>query len=283
VSGDAVQATETPTGEALVEEVKEKYGKIARERGGCCGPAPSASLCCGGGEPVSVGLGYRTKDLSAVPEGADLGLGCGAPLEELQPAPGETVLDLGSGPGLDAFLAAKAVGPRGRVIGVDMTPAMIERARRDAAAGGYSNVEFREGRLETLPLETASIDAITSNCVINLVPDKAAVFGEIARVLRPGGRVVIADIVLDARLPAAVERDLAAYVGCVAGAAQRTDYLAMLERAGLTEIEVLRDRDASSLAADSPEGRELIERTGVRLEEVAGKIRSITVRARKPA
>lgn len=267
--------------EGVVEQVRERYGKIAEgEAGGCCEPS-----CCGGpAESVSVRLGYRAKELAVVPEGADLGLGCGAPVEHLDLQPGEVVLDLGSGGGLDAFLAAKDVGPAGRVIGVDMTPAMLERARRNAARGGFANVEFREGRLEALPVEDASVDAVTSNCVVNLVPDKGAVFREIARVLKPGGRMVVSDVVLDAPLPEAVARDVLAYVGCIAGAALRRDYLDLLATAGLGEVEVLRDVDSLShwVEPAPADTRGLAERTGVKPAELAGRVRSITYRARKP-
>jgi SAM-dependent methyltransferase len=219
-----------------------------------------------------------------VPDGADLGLGCGAPVQHLELKAGETVLDLGSGGGIDVFLAARLVGPGGHVIGVDMTPAMLERARQNAAKGGYANVEFREGRLERLPVQDASIDAVTSNCVINLVPDKAAVFREIARVLKPGGRMVISDVVLDGRLPEAVERDVLAYVGCVAGAALREAYFGQLRDAGLGDVQVLGDVDSlEQWAAAAPEEAvALAERTGVKPEEVRGKVRSVTYRARKP-
>src|SRR5262249_60141969 len=155
----------------------------------------------------------------------------------------ETVLDLGSGPGLDCFLAAEKVGETGRVIGIDMTPAMLERARANARKGGYANVEFREGRLEALPLADASVDAVTSNCVINLVPDKGAVFREVARVLRPGGGLVVSDILLDGALPAAIEKDILSYVGCVSGAMRREAYFALVGAAGLGGVEVLRDVD----------------------------------------
>jgi arsenite methyltransferase len=268
--------------EELVERVRERYGKIALgEETGCCGPK-AATACCGGDGALSLQLGYRTKDLGRVPEGANLGLGCGAPLEALALAPGETVLDLGSGPGLDCLLAAEQVGPKGRVVGVDMTPAMLERARKNAAAGGFANVEFREGRLESLPLGDASVDAVTSNCVINLVPDKAAVFRQVARVLKPGGRLVISDIVLDGRLPEVLERDLYAYVGCVSGAVDRRDYFALLEAAGLGPIEVLKDVDYMAAIGGIPEAiQRLLETNGIRTEEVAGKIRSLTFRARK--
>ncbi len=280
MSEKAAVESETRGGEALVAQVKERYGRIAQAADGCCGPRKTSS-CCGGDEAVSVKLGYRGRELSTVPEGADLGLGCGAPVEHLKLQPGETVLDLGSGPGLDAFIAAKAVGPQGRVIGVDMTPAMLERARRNAEQGGFRNVEFREGRLEALPVADASVDALTSNCVINLVPDKAAVFREIARVLKPGGRLVISDIVLDGELPAAIAKDLYAYVGCIAGAALRGDYLGLVEAAGLGELQVLKDVDYTSASAAAAPGemQALLERTGVRLEEIAGKVHSLTFRA----
>lgn len=276
----AVKADEQVEG--VVEQVRERYGKIAEGKaGGCCEPT-----CCGGGpaESVSVRLGYGKKELAVVPEGADLGLGCGAPVAHLRLQPGETVLDLGSGGGLDAFLAAEAVGPAGRVIGVDMTPAMLERARRNAERSGVTNVEFREGRLERLPVEDASVDAVTSNCVINLVPDKGAVFREIARVLKPGGRMVVSDVVLDAPLPEAVEKDVLAYVGCIAGAARREAYFDLLRAAGLAEVEVLSDVDSLEqwASAAGAEARALAERTGVALEDVAGRVRSVTYRARKP-
>jgi len=195
------------------------------------------------------------------------------------------VLDLGSGGGIDALLAARQVGPEGRVIGVDMTPAMLERARANAARAGAANVEFREGRLEALPVEDGSMCAVTSNCVINLVPDKARVFAEVARVLRPGGRLVVSDIVLDGPLPESVASDVFAYVGCVSGAMERRPYFALLADAGLTEIEVLRDVDylAASSQTEPAWLAELVARTKVDLAEVSGRVRSITYRARKPA
>ncbi|PYQ24478.1 MAG: arsenite S-adenosylmethyltransferase [Acidobacteria bacterium] len=271
--------------EQLVERVRERYGRIAEgAETGCCGPK-AATACCGGDAAVSAKLGYQAKDLAAVPEGANLGLGCGAPLDFLELRPGEAVLDLGSGPGLDAFLAADRVGPSGRVIGVDMTPAMLERAQRNAARGGYANVEFREGRLESLPLGDAVVDAVTSNCVINLVPDKAAVFRQVARVLKPGGRLVVSDIVLDGRLPEALEQDLYAYVGCVSGAVDRRDYFGMLEAAGLGPVEVLKDVDYLAAIGNTvpEEVQAVLDRTGIRSEDVAGKVRSITYRAYRRA
>jgi ubiquinone/menaquinone biosynthesis C-methylase UbiE len=193
------------------------------------------------------------------------------------------VVDLGSGPGLDAFLAAKQVGPTGRVIGVDMTPEMLARARASGANAGLANVEFREGRLERLPVESGSVDAITSNCVINLVPDKAAVFVEIARVLKPGGRVVVADIVLDRPLPEAVAKDVLAWCGCVAGASDRREYLAMVEAAGLSGVELLKDEDyLDSFARLAPgEVDAMLAGWGVTLKDLERTVHSITWRAVK--
>jgi arsenite methyltransferase len=262
--------------EELVARVRERYGRIAT------GGEPG---CCGSGkEGAALSIGYGRQELDAVPEESNLGLGCGAPIAHLDLRPGETVLDLGSGAGFDAFLAAGKVGSGGRVIGVDMTPAMLEQAGRNAAEGGFDNVEFRQGRLEALPVDDATVDAVTSNCVINLVPDKAAAFREIARVLRPGGRVVISDILLDGRLPEEVSRDLLAYVGCIAGALDRQGYFALVEAAGLTGVSIINDIDylSSSGYAISPDLRLLLERSGVRLDDFAGRVRSVTFRAVKP-
>lgn len=265
--------------EEVVRAVRERYGRIAEQGLSCCG---ALSEGCATPEVVSRELGYSAEELSQTGD-ANLGLGCGAPLRFLDLQPGETVLDLGSGAGIDAFLAARQVGPQGRVIGVDMTPAMLDKARAGAARLGLAQAEFREGRLEALPLEDASVDAVTSNCVINLVPDKGAVFREIARVLRPGGRLVVSDIVLDGRLPEAVERDMLAYVGCVAGAAQRADYLAKLAAAGLGQIDVLSDVDyLAKLAQAAPEEvRALGAQAGIDPASLAGIVRSLTYRARK--
>jgi arsenite methyltransferase len=269
-------------GERLVDAVRERYGRIA-EQGASCGCVPKTS-CCGPSEKsVALQLGYKGEDLAVLPEGANLGLGCGAPVALLELRPGETVLDLGSGAGVDVFLAARAVGPTGHVIGVDMTPEMLARARVNVRKAGLTQVEFREGRLEALPVDDASVDAVTSNCVINLVPDKESVFREIARVLKPGGRLVVSDIILDAPLPKAIEADVFAYVGCISGASLRSDYFAMVERAGLRRVQVLREHDALAAYIDAApeEARALVERTGVRVEDVTGKVRAVTYRAVK--
>ena len=263
--------------ESLVEQVRQRYGKIASgEQKGCCGTGDAE-------QDVALQIGYGKDALAKAPEGANLGLGCGAPIDHLRLRAGESVLDLGSGGGLDAFLAAERVGPTGHVVGVDMTPAMVERARGNAAKAGIGNVSFREGRLEALPVADASVDAVTSNCVINLVPDKGAVFQEVARVLKPGGRLVVSDIVLDGELPEVLRNDLLAYVGCVSGAMQRGQYFGLLEAAGLGQVEVLKDVDyLAAVAGTLPEeAQALLDRSAVRPEELAGKVRSVTYRASK--
>jgi len=194
----------------------------------CCGPAPS----------VSAALGYSAADMAAVPEGANLGLGCGNPQAIAALQAGETVLDLGSGAGFDSFLAARQVGETGRVIGVDMTQDMLAKARAHARKGGYANVEFRLGEIEALPVADGAVDVIISNCVINLSPDKARVFAEAFRVLKPGGRLAIADIVATADLPEAVRADLALYTGCIAGAASIDVLTAMLHTAGFEVVRI---------------------------------------------
>jgi SAM-dependent methyltransferase len=269
------------TDEEIRALVRERYGEIARQgapvpEAGCCGPKPNT---------IATRIGYAASDLDVVPDGANLGLGCGAPLAHAALRPGETVLDLGSGAGFDAFLAAHEVGPSGHVIGVDMTPDMLARARRNAEAAGHRNVEFREGNIEALPVADGSVDVVISNCVINLVPDKAAVYREVARVLRPGGRMIISDIVLEAPLPEPILSSVAALTGCVAGASLRADYLETVRAAGLEEVEVLEDRGfgEESLSMVPDDLRQQAERAGVDVLAVARTVRSIKVRARKPA
>jgi len=219
--------------EQMREAVGEHYGKVAGQAGVGCAPN-----CCGGSPQASLDLGYTEVDLTSVPEGAKLGLGCGNPTAIAALREGETVLDLGSGAGFDCFLAAHRVGDRGRVIGVDMTPPMISKARANAEKLGVKNVEFRLGEIETLPVADGSVDVILSNCVINLSPDKAQVYRDAFRVLRAGGRIAISDVVLIGDIPEELKKQVEAFTGCVSGAAPVKEIEAMLADAGFTNIRV---------------------------------------------
>ena len=246
---------DTLTHDDIRDAVRARYGTIAETRGAsapptdasCCGsPSPEAAgntSCCGGTATTTLDMkaqayGYSAEDTSAVPAGANLGLGCGNPIALASLRPGETVLDLGSGAGFDCFLAARAVGEAGRVIGVDMTHEMLRKARVNAAQGGYAQVEFRLGEIEHLPVADASMDVIISNCVINLSPAKAQVFREAFRVLKPGGRLAVSDVVATAPFPAEVQHDLALRAGCVAGASLLDDLEGMLHDAGFVDIRI---------------------------------------------
>ena len=218
--------------------VREGYAGIAKGGGSCCG----GECGCGssGTSPLEIAdLGYTDDELSRLPEGANLGLGCGNPLALAALDEGETVLDLGSGGGIDCFLASSSVGSGGKVIGVDMTPEMIDRARANRAKGGFENVEFRLGEMEALPVADGSVDVVISNCVVNLSPDKSRVFGEVLRVLKPGGRFEVSDIVRLRDLPDATRNSVEEYVGGVAGAITAEDYRSGLESAGFAQIRVL--------------------------------------------
>lgn len=266
--------------------VREGYARIAGGEG--CGCSPVSS-CCGSADSardISKGIGYSDAELEAVPEGANLGLGCGNPVALASLKEAETVLDLGSGAGFDCFLAANRVGSTGRVIGIDMTPEMIDKARENAELGGYRNVEFRLGEIECLPVADNSVDVVISNCVINLAPDKRRAFGEALRVLRPGGRLMVSDIVLLKELPAAVRNSVAAYVGCVAGAMMRGDYLDAVRDAGFEEISVVDELPFPiDYMANDPALRAIIADSSVpseTLAEFAGSVVSIKIRAVKP-
>jgi SAM-dependent methyltransferase len=235
--------------DAIRQNVRESYTRVAEasDGGGCCG---TASSCCGVSQDVQINmlissrLGYSSQELASVPAGADMGLGCGNPRAIASLEPGEVVLDLGSGGGFDAFLAAQEVGENGCVIGVDMTPAMISKARRNAEHGQFDNVEFRLGEIEHLPVADATIDVIISNCVINLSPDKRRVFREAWRVLKPGGRLAISDVVASAELPAALRDDPFLHSACVAGASLTDELEAWLGEAGFVGIRI-QPRDES--------------------------------------
>lgn len=216
--------------EQLLESVKAKYGAVAES---------SLSSEHAGVKAVAEAFGYSAEELTSIPAEANMGLSCGNPTATANIRPGEVVVDLGSGGGLDVFLSAKKVGPEGKAIGIDMTPEMIERARANAKAGGYTNVEFYLSTIDRLPLPDASVDCVISNCVLNLAPDKPAVFREIFRVLKPGGRLAVSDIALKAELPKALASSLAAYVGCIAGAIRIEDYKSGLLDAGFAHVEIV--------------------------------------------
>jgi arsenite methyltransferase len=216
--------------EQLLDSVKSKYGAVAES---------ALSNDHAGVQAVAEAFGYTAEELTSIPAEANMGLSCGNPTATAHLRPGEVVVDLGSGGGLDVFLAAKMVEPTGRAIGIDMTTAMIERARANAQAGGYTNVEFYQSTIDQIPLPDASVDCVISNCVLNLAPDKPAVFREIARILRPGGRVAVSDIALKHELPEAVAQSLAAYVGCIAGAIKIDDYKSGLLAAGFEHVEIV--------------------------------------------
>jgi SAM-dependent methyltransferase len=216
--------------ETVREEVRRRYGASA------LGRTPCADDCCTSTDAAD--LGYSVEDAAAVPEAANLGLGCGNPLAIASLKEGQVVLDLGSGAGFDCFLAARAVGKNGRVIGVDMTHEMLGKARENAQENGFTNVEFRLGEIEALPVADNSVDVIISNCVINLSPEKQRVFNEAFRVLRPGGRLAVADMVATALLPDDIKADWAAYTGCISGASQITELERMLQTSGFKDIKI---------------------------------------------
>jgi len=265
--------------------VRDRYAGIASRGGSCCGPGGD----CGSRGTASVlskGIGYSEEEARSVPEGADLGLGCGNPTALATLTEGETVLDLGSGAGFDCFLAARKVGEKGRVIGVDMTPEMIEKARENAKKGGFGNVEFRLGEIESLPVADASVDVILSNCVINLSTEKERVFNEAYRVLRPGGRVMISDLVLTRELPEPVRSSLEAYAGCISGAIPLPEYLGRMESAGFRDIRIEKER-AFDIVSDEMEayGKWFADTFRIPLEAIrdaAGSIASVSLSGIKP-
>ena len=239
----------TPSAETIKQEVRQRYGRIALDSGGCCGSSADTS-CCGAPDAAADIVFTDYSDLRGqVVAEADLGLGCGTSTLTAPLHPGQTVLDLGSGAGIDVFLAAQAVGAQGRVIGVDMTPEMITRARNNAERGGFANVEFRLGEIEHLPVEANSVDVVLSNCVINLAPDKGQVFGEVYRVLKLGGQFSISDMVSYGAVPEAVRQDMMLWAGCIAGALDREDYLGIIQAAGFRNVRVEKETTYGAEAA----------------------------------
>ena len=269
------------TEEKIRKNVREGYAKVGRQQGSCCGPASS---CCGSGDTtdtIAQKVGYSKEDLAAVPEGSNLGLGCGNPVAMASLKPGETVLDLGSGPGFDCFLAARRVGETGRVIGVDMTPEMLARGRDKARKGDTTTSNSDWARSNICQSKTTRWMSSSSNCVINLSTDKAQVFHEAFRVLKPGGRLMISDTVIIKPLPEFLQRSMAAYVGCVSGAMRRQDYVETVKAAGFKDVLIVKetpfsldcimnDPMAQAIAADA-------NAKEVTLKEIEGSLASIQI------
>ncbi len=270
----------------IKKTVRQGYAQVAKSGSSCC--APQSSCCCSSNvaTDISKRVGYSDQEIESVPQGANLGLGCGNPIALASLKEGEAVLDLGSGAGFDCFLAANAVGKNGRVIGVDMTPEMIEKARENARKGGYKNVEFRLGEIETLPVPDNHVDVIISNCVVNLSPEKDRVFRDAFRVLKPGGRLMVSDIVLLKELPDSVKNSVGAYIGCVAGASKKNDYLELIKAAGFKDVSVVDESSfASSTGVTDPIVESLINDFGMAksdLKTLGRSIKSIKVQAIKP-
>jgi arsenite methyltransferase len=260
--------------EKVRKAVRERYGKIAKTEPCGCGCTSTSQQ-----------IGYSEGELGSVPEGADLNLGCGNPVALASLKEGETVVDLGSGGGLDCFLAAKKVGNKGKVIGVDMTAEMLERARANCKKGDYKNVEFRLGEIENLPVADNTADVIISNCVINLSINKQQVFQEAYRVLKPKGRLMVSDIVLLDDLPDAVKNDVLAYVGCISGAEKKDEYINKIKQAGFYQVDVVAENHLSEMMLNSPDVKAFIKEqnlTRTEITKISNAVVSIKVSAIKP-
>jgi SAM-dependent methyltransferase len=262
--------------EEIKKLVKEGYGKVASKKHSCCDPESVHSQKNDFTEKISKKIGYTDKDMSSVPEESNLGLGCGNPIALASLEEGDIVLDLGSGAGFDCFLAANKVGRTGKVIGVDMTPEMVEKAQGNAKKGNYHNVEFRLGEIEKLPVEDNSVDVIISNCVVNLSPDKKKVFEESFRVLKPGGSLMVSDIVLLKDLPDSIKNSSHAYINCIAGAVQKNEYIGAIKEAGFSEVKII---DEVSLPFESmgndPGAKAIIEDLNIPVEKLEGIVNAV--------
>ena len=267
--------------------VREGYAKVVTKESPCCDDTMTSCGCSmATSEEISKRIGYSQKDIDSVPEGANLGLGCGNPVALASLNKGEIVLDLGSGAGFDCFLAAKRVGKDGKVIGVDMTPEMIDKARENIRKGRYTNIEFRLGEIENLPVADKAVDVIISNCVINLSPDKKRVFEEAFRVLKPNGRLMVSDIVLMKDLPEIIKRNVQAYIGCLSGAEKKEVYLETIQNAGFQDVKVVEENffPIENMAND-PTALAIAKSKQVSLEElkkIAHTATSVKVSAVKP-
>ena len=266
----------------IKKTVRKRYAKVAKRESSCCS---SEQSCCGSSDTAqtkSKQMGYTEQEINVTPEGADLGLGCGNPTALASLKEGETVLDLGSGAGFDCFLAANKVGKSGKVIGVDMTPEMIDKARENAEKGDYKNAEFRLGEIEHLPVADNSVDVVVSNCVINLSPDKARVLKDAYRVLKPGGRIAISDLALLKDLPEKIRNSVDAYVGCVAGALLIDDYKNIVEASGFQDVRltVKGTFNSDDTNTKDTDGKATSDSSGEN-ESLEGSVASVYIEARK--
>jgi len=271
--------------EKVKKIVRKRYGNVAKNSSSCCASSDSPCGCTPVTiEDISRKIGYSEEESSSVPEGANLGLGCGNPIALASLKEGETVLDLGSGAGFDCFLAARKVGEKGKVIGVDMTPEMLDKGRANARKGKYTNVEFRLGEIENLPVADKSVDVVISNCVINLSPNKRQVFKEAYRVLTPNGRLMVSDIVLLAELPKELKENAQAYTSCISGAELKERYLSFIKEAGFKKVRVVDETNYPADFITSDSTREFVKTLGLspkKVKEIGKSIVSIKVSATK--
>jgi arsenite methyltransferase len=272
--------------EKIRRMVRKRYAKIATKAESCCtAPTSCQPVAPNMSEEISRRIGYSEEEISSVPDGANLGLGCGNPVALASLEKGQAVLDLGSGGGFDCFLAARKVGKSGKVIGVDMTPEMIDKARENARKAQYGNVEFRLGEIENLPVADGTVDVVISNCVINLSPNKKRVFEEAFRVLKPNGRLMVSDIVLLKKLPEVIRKNVQAYVGCISGAEMKDRYLQMIKDAGFHKVKIVQENHfpIENIISD-PTAQAIAKTSKIAAEEVkkiAGTVASVKIRAVK--